>query len=293
MIQSMTGYGKADCEFQNKKITVEVKALNSKQFDLNLKVPSIYKEKELEVRNELIKELERGKIDFYISVDSNSSSEDTSAVLNASIIKGYYTQIIAISKDLGVDVPSDVMNVILRMPEVLKSDKQELSDEEWNNLIQCVRRAIKSLVDFRNQEGRALSEDIVSRINLIKSLSLELEKYENTRIEKIKVRIHQNLEEIMVSDKIDKNRFEEELIYYLEKFDITEEKVRLANHCLYFMETMNEKESVGKKLAFITQEIGREINTIGSKANDADMQKIVVKMKDELEKIKEQINNVL
>lgn len=293
MIQSMTGYGKADCEFQNKKITVEVKALNSKQFDLNLKVPSIYKEKELEIRNELIKELERGKIDFYISVDTSSNCEDTSAVLNANIIKGYYTQIVAISKDLGVDVPSDVMNVILRMPEVLKSDKQELSDEEWNNLIQCVRRAIKSLVDFRNQEGRALSEDIVSRINLIKSLSVELEKYENTRIEKIKVRIHQNLEEIMVSDKIDKNRFEEELIYYLEKFDITEEKVRLANHCLYFTETMNEKESVGKKLAFITQEIGREINTIGSKSNDADMQKIVVKMKDELEKIKEQINNVL
>lgn len=293
MIQSMTGYGKADCEFQNKKITVEVKALNSKQFDLNLKVPSIYKEKELEIRNELIKELERGKIDFYISVDTSSNCEDTSAVLNASIIKGYYTQIVAISKDLGVDVPSDVMNVILRMPEVLKSDKQELSDEEWNNLIQCVRKAIKSLVDFRNQEGRALSEDITARINLIKSLSGELEKFENTRIEKIKVRIHQNLEEIIVSDKIDKNRFEEELIYYLEKFDITEEKVRLANHCLYFMETMNEKESVGKKLAFITQEIGREINTIGSKANDADMQKVVVKMKDELEKIKEQINNVL
>lgn len=293
MIQSMTGYGKADCEFQNKKITVEVKALNSKQFDLNLKVPSIYKEKELEIRNELIKELERGKIDFYISVDTSSNCEDTSAVLNANIIKGYYTQIVAISKDLGVDVPSDVMNVILRMPEVLKSDKQELSDEEWSNLIQCVRRAIKSLVDFRNQEGRALADDIIGRINLIKNLSGELEKFENTRIEKIKVRIHQNLEEIMVSDKIDKNRFEEELIYYLEKFDITEEKVRLANHCLYFMETMNEKESVGKKLAFIAQEIGREINTIGSKSNDADMQKIVVKMKDELEKIKEQINNVL
>lgn len=293
MIQSMTGYGKADCEFQNKKITVEVKALNSKQFDLNLKVPSIYKEKELEIRNELIKELERGKIDFYISVDASSACEDTSAVLNASIIKGYYTQIVAISKDLGVEVPSDVMNVILRMPEVLKSEKQELSDEEWNYLQQCVRKAIKSLVDFRNQEGRALSEDIVSRISLIKSLSGELEKYEGTRVEKIRARIHQNLEEIIVSEKIDKNRFEEELIYYLEKFDITEEKVRLANHCLYFMETMNEKESVGKKLAFITQEIGREINTIGSKANDADMQKIVVKMKDELEKIKEQINNVL
>lgn len=293
MIQSMTGYGKADCEFQNKKITVELKALNSKQFDLNLKVPSIYKEKELEIRNELIKELERGKIDLYIAVDSNANCEDTSAVLNANIIKGYYTQIVAISRDLGVEVPVDVMNVILRMPEVLKTDKQELSDQESNNLLQCIRKAIKSLLDFRAQEGRALAEDIVNRINLIKGFAAELEKYEGTRVEKIRARIHQNLEDIIVSEKIDKNRFEEELIYYLEKFDITEEKVRLANHCIYFMETMNEKESVGKKLAFITQEIGREINTIGSKANDADMQKLVVRMKDELEKIKEQINNVL
>jgi uncharacterized protein (TIGR00255 family) len=293
MIQSMTGYGKADCEFQNKKITVEVKALNSKQFDLNLKVPSVYKEKELEIRNELIKELERGKVDFYISVDSLANCEDTGAVLNANIIKGYYVQILGISKDLGVEVPPDILNVILRMPEVLKSEKQELSDEEWQQLHKCVRKAIGSLLEFRKQEGKALSEDIVSRVTLIKNLADELEKYENVRIEKVKARIHQNLEEIIVSEKIDKNRFEEELIYYLEKFDITEEKVRLANHCSYFMETLGDKESVGKKLGFITQEIGREINTIGSKSNDADMQKIVVKMKDELEKIKEQINNVL
>jgi uncharacterized protein (TIGR00255 family) len=291
MIKSMTGYGKADCEFQQKKVTIEIKSLNSKQFDLNLKIPSIYKEKELEIRNELIKELERGKIDLYINVDSNS--EESPAIINTEIVKGYYAQIIQISKDLEISVPSDVLNVLLRMPDVLKSEKQDLTENDWSVLLDGIKKAIHALNDFRKQEGSALADDIISRVNLITGFAADLEKFENARIEKIKTRIRQNLEDNLDSDKIDKNRFEEELIYYLEKFDITEEKVRLANHCAYFLQTMQEKESVGKKLGFMTQEIGREINTIGSKSNDADMQQIVVKMKDELEKIKEQINNVL
>lgn len=291
MIKSMTGYGKADCEYQQRKVTIEIKALNSKQFDLNLKTPSLYKEKELEIRNEIVKELERGKIDFYVNVES--SGDETSSIINAGIIKGYYEQLNKISEDLGIPVPSDVLNVLLRMPDVLKSEKQELSDNDWSAFFSSIKKAINALKDFRNQEGRALSEDITNRIHLITTYAADLEKFENLRIEKIKTRIRQYLEDNLDSEKIDKNRFEEELIYYLEKFDITEEKVRLANHCAYFLQTMNENESVGKKLGFITQEIGREINTIGSKSNDADMQQLVVRMKDELEKIKEQINNVL
>lgn len=292
MIKSMTGYGKADGEYNQKKISVEIKSLNSKQLDLNLKIPSFYKEKEFDIRNELSKELERGKVDIFINMEL-LISEDTSVNINSGIIKGYFTQVTDLSKELNIAVPEDIMNTLLRLPDALKADKQELTDEEWAVLLQCIRKAIVSLKEFRAQEGRALANDIIDRIEKISTYSSNLSEFENQRVEKVKQRIRSNIEELNQKEKFDENRLEQELIFYVEKLDITEEKVRLANHNKYFLETINESESPGKKLGFITQEIGREINTIGSKANDADMQKIVVNMKDELEKIKEQVNNVL
>lgn len=291
MIKSMTGYGKADCEFQHKKITIEIKSLNSKQLDLNLKIPSFYKEKEFDIRNELSRELERGKVDFFINTEQNNEESVTN--INTGIIKSYYNQIVSLSKEMELEVPSDIMNTLLRLPDALKADKMEITEEEWRALLQCIRKALVSLNEFRGQEGDALAKDLISRIENINKYSADLAQFENQRIEKIKQRIRFNLEESSVKEKIDENRLEQEFIFYVEKLDITEEKVRLANHNKYFIETMKDTESPGKKLGFITQEIGREINTIGSKANDADMQKIVVNMKDELEKIKEQINNVL
>lgn len=291
MIKSMTGYGKAEYEFEQKKVTIEIKSLNSKQLDLNLRIPSFYKEKEFDVRNELFKELERGKVDLSINVEMNN--EDTSVCLNNSAIKGYYAQITDLAKELNLTVPEDIMNTLLRLPDALKADKQTLSEAEWNLLVVCLRKALISINNFRKQEGSALEKDIAERIAIISKYIDALAQFESQRIDKVKQRIKSNLEELISKDKIDQNRLEQEFIFYVEKLDITEEKVRLANHNKYFLETLNESESPGKKLAFITQEIGREINTIGSKANDANMQKIVVNMKDELEKIKEQINNVL
>ena len=286
----MTGYGKAECEVQSKKITVEIKSLNSKQLDLNIKIPSIYKEKEFEIRNELSRELVRGKVDFYISTDT--AVEETSVSVNTNVLRSYYQQVAETAKELNLILPDDILTSLLRLPDALKSEKQEMTDEEWNAILSNTKSAIVLLNQFRIQEGNALEKDILDRINLITSLATDLEPFETQRIEKLKVRIKQSLAELCI-EKVDQNRFEQELIYYIEKLDITEEKVRLANHCSYFLETIADAESSGKKLAFIVQEIGREINTIGSKANDADMQKIVIRMKDELEKIKEQINNVL
>jgi len=286
----MTGYGKAECEFQQKKITIELKSLNSKQLDLNVKIPSFYKEKEFDFRNEISK-LERGKIDVFVSVETNL--EDNSVCVNNGIIKGYYKQIADVSKELGLQVPADILSTILRLPDALKADKQQLPEEEWNTVLACLKSAMNMLNGFRDQEGRALEKDIVERVHKINDFVSTLEQFENMRVDKIKQRIRSNIEELISKDKVDENRLEQELIFYVEKLDITEEKVRLANHNKYFLETLKETVSPGKKLAFITQEMGREINTIGSKANDSDMQKIVVNMKDELEKIKEQINNVL
>lgn len=291
MIKSMTGYGRAEVEFQTKKITVEIKSLNSKQLDLSVRTPSVYKEKELDLRNEVSRELTRGKVELFITVDA--VDEEMPFNLNARLVKGYYQQISDISKELNIPLPDDIIATILRMPDVLKTEKQGLSDEEWATLLSCTNSAIKMLNEFRAQEGKALQKDITGRINLITTLANSLEPFETQRTQKVKQKIRQSLIEIISPDKVDENRFEQELIYYIEKLDITEEKVRLANHCTYFLEIMDEPELNGKKLGFITQEIGREINTIGSKSNDSDMQKIVVQMKDELEKIKEQINNVL
>jgi len=291
MIKSMTGYGKAECEFLSKKITVEVKSLNSKQLDVNIKLPSIYKEKELDIRNEINREINRGKVDVYISIDS--IDEEMPIAFNTKRIKAYYKQISDVTKELNLSIPDDIIATLVRLPDALKSEKQELSDEEWKALLACTINAIKILNEFRMQEGKALEKDITERINLITKLIDEIGPFEAQRIVKLKQKIKQSLTELITSDKVDENRFEQELIYYIEKLDITEEKVRLANHCTYFLETMNDPESNGKKIGFIVQEIGREINTIGSKASDADMQKIVVQMKDELEKVKEQVNNIL
>ena len=291
MIKSMTGYGKAEYEIQSKKITIEIKSLNSKQLDLNLRLPSTYKEKELDIRNEVGRELVRGKIELTIS--SDCLSEETSVNFNTSLLKAYYKQVVTVSKELNLPVQDDILSTLLRLPDVYKLDKQETSVEEWTKLMTALGLAIKSLNDFRTQEGKALETDMIERIGLLRQFSSNLEQYEKQRIEKLKQKIRQSLTEIISSEKVDENRFEQELIYYIEKLDITEEKVRLANHCSYFIDTMKESEPSGKKLGFIAQEIGREINTIGSKANDADMQKIVIRMKDELEKIKEQVNNIL
>jgi len=291
MIKSMTGYGKAECEFQSKKITIEIKSLNSKQLDLNFRIPSIYREKELDIRNEINRELVRGKIELNIS--SDCATEEASVNFNTSLLKAYYKQVVDVSKELNLPVQDDILSTLLRLPDVFKSDKQEVPEEEWTKLMSTVTLAIKSLNEFRLQEGKALEKDMTDRILLLTDLSENLVKFEMQRLTKLKQKIRQSLLELVSSDKVDENRFEQELIYYIEKLDITEEKVRLANHCSYFIETMNESEPSGKKLGFIAQEIGREINTIGSKANDADMQKIVIRMKDELEKIKEQVNNIL
>lgn len=287
----MTGYGKAECEYQLKKISIEVRALNSKQLDFNLKLPSFYKEKEVDIRNEISKELERGKIDVYINVEDGS--EESQVNINKGIVRGYYTQISEVSKELDLKVPDDILSTILRLPDALKADRQEISEKEWETILAGVHKALDMLQEFRLQEGTALAKDIKSRIENIEEYAGQLSQFETARIDKLKQRLRQTIEDYVGKDQVDNNRFEQELIYYLEKFDVTEEKVRLANHCKYFFETMAEKEANGKKLGFITQEIGREINTIGSKANDASMQKLVVKMKDELEKIKEQINNIL
>jgi uncharacterized protein (TIGR00255 family) len=291
MIKSMTGYGKAEGEFQSKKIIVELKSLNSKQLDLNVKLPFVYKEKELDLRNEINRELGRGKIEISVSLDAVNG--DSQACFNTALLKLYYKQIVDVSKELNIPISDDIMSTLLRLPDVYKTEKMEISEEEWSVLLSCTNQAIKLLNDFRVQEGSALEKDITERVQLTIQLANSLGPYEERRLAKLKQKIRQGLSEIIATEKVDENRFEQELIYYIEKLDITEEKVRLANHCSYFLETMADTESSGKKLSFIAQEIGREINTIGSKANDADMQKIVVRMKDELEKIKEQLNNIL
>ncbi len=291
MIKSMTGYGKAEGEYLQKKISIEVKSLNSKQLDLNIRIPSVYKEKELDLRNEISRELIRGKVDFTVSLDS---VDDVMPVnINSTIIKSYYQRITELALELNLSVPEDIIATLIRMPDAFKIEKHVISEEEWKILLNTAMNAIVNLNEFRSQEGVALEKDLLDRIYLIDNLTYSLEPFEIQRIEKLKQRIKNNILDIIPKEKLDLNRFEQEMIYYIEKLDITEEKVRLVNHCSYFIETINEPESNGKKLGFITQEIGREINTIGSKANDVDIQKIVITMKDELEKIKEQLNNVL
>ena len=290
-MKSMTGFGKAECVNNQRKFIIEIRTLNSKQADLIIKIPNTYKDRELEIRNELLTQLQRGKIELYITMDGGL--EDTMMQFNEIAIRDYYRQMVDIAARNHIPLPADILNSIVRLPEALKPERQEPDEHEWQMLLEGIRQAMQQVNSFREQEGLALLDDVSNRIQLIESYITEVEKYEPQRIEYIKNRLHQNLTEYAGENIVDQNRFEQELIYFIEKIDINEEKVRLRNHCMYFVSTMNEGDGVGKKLGFIAQEIGREINTIGAKANNADMQQIVIQMKDELEKIKEQILNVL
>lgn len=292
MIQSMTGYGKATAELPDKKINVEIKSLNSKAMDLSTRIAPLYREKEIEIRNEIAKALERGKVDFSLWIEKKDACELVTPI-NQDVVVAYYERIRAISKATGIPVPEDWFATLLRMPDVMtKNDIQELTEEEWKAVHATVLQAIQSLVDFRKQEGAALEKKFREKIANISNLLITVEPYEKERIEKIKERITDALEKTISVD-YDKNRLEQELIYHIEKLDINEEKQRLSNHLKYFINTMEDGNGQGKKLGFIAQEMGREINTLGSKSNHAEMQKIVVQMKDELEQIKEQVLNVM
>ncbi|NDW17955.1 YicC family protein [Dysgonomonas sp. 216] len=291
MIQSMTGFGKAKTELETRKITIEIKSLNSKQLDLSVRIPSLYKEKEMALRNMLAKKLERGKVEFAIYIENIGT--ETSTQINHNIIEGYYNQINESAGKLGVAPPTDWFKVLLRLPDTLKYEAQELDEKEWSLIDATINKAVEQIIDFRKQEGQSLSALFETKISNISQLMTDIEPFESERIEKVKQRIIEALQKIENFD-YDKNRFEQEMIYYIEKLDINEEKVRLKNHLDYFIETMKDTGSgQGKKLGFIAQEMGREINTMGSKSNHAEMQRIVVQMKDELEQIKEQVLNVL
>jgi uncharacterized protein (TIGR00255 family) len=289
----MTGFGKAETEFEYKKISVEIKSLNSKQCDVNLRMPNVYREKEMDLRTELLKKIQRGKIDVSFIVDKSKENNCT-IIFNEEIFKAYFEKIKAAGNQISVDVHSpEIIHAILRLPEVFETEKKELNPDEWAVAYTCLEEALKAFDTFRAKEGLVLIDDILHRVAKIEALLVSVEPYEKERIETIKTRIDNNLNEILPAMAIDKNRFEQELIYYLEKIDITEEKVRLKQHCSYFKQTVEQEAMPGRKLGFIAQEMGREINTLGSKANEANIQQIVVKMKDELEKIKEQLLNVL
>ena len=291
MIQSMTGYGKAVVAYEEKKIHVEVKSLNSKQLDLNTRIAPLYREKEMEMRQMVAEALIRGKVDMSVWIEKDMVADPTP--INAALVENYYQQIKDISGKTGIPVPEDWFYTLLRMPDVLtKTEVEELEDAEWDAVRGAVQEALKNLVDFRIQEGAALQKKFSEKIDNIERLLGEIEPYETSRVEKIKARIIDGLQQIP-GVEYDKNRLEQELIYYIEKLDISEEKQRLTNHLKYFRDTMAEPAGQGKKLGFIAQEMGREINTTGSKSNQAEMQNIVVKMKDELEQIKEQVLNAL
>ena len=291
MIQSMTGYGKVVVAYKDKKINVEIKSLNSKQLDLQTRIAPLYREKEMEIRQMIAKAVERGKVDFAIWIEKETGVDPTP--VNAALVENYYCQLKAVAQKVGIPEPQDWLYTLTRMPDVLTRTEQEvLADDEWRVVQQGVEQAIAALVDFRTQEGAALEKKFNEKIDNIEALLASIEPYEKSRVEKIRARIVDGLLQIP-GVEYDKNRLEQELIYYIEKLDISEEKQRLTNHLKYFRETMREGHGQGKKLGFIAQEMGREINTTGSKSNLAEMQNIVVQMKDELEQIKEQVLNAL
>lgn len=285
----MTGFGKAIKEIAGKKITVEIRSINSKQFDLNLRLPSSYREKESDIRKEILSTLERGKIDFLLFFEAAEATKKVT--LDKAAAKAYYTEIKSLADELKLD-PTDILATLLKMPDVISAEREEPNENEWNGVKSAIGEAVAATDKFRIAEGKELEKDFKMRIGKIMELLEKIAACEGERMETIKMRITNNLAEVIPPEKTDKNRFEQELIYYLEKIDITEEKLRLKTHCDYFLTTMKE-DSAGRKLGFITQEIGREINTIGSKANHAEIQRLVVQMKDELEKIKEQLLNIL
>lgn len=291
MIKSMTGYGKAVAETPQKKITIELKSLNSKQLDLNAKVPWLYKEKEPEMRTLISQRLNRGKIDLVIYFDI--IEDEGIPVINKAIVRNYYNQMKEISDELNINIDNQILSTIMKLPDALKTEKPELQEEEWKLVKEKLTDSLDMLDLYRIEEGRSIDLDLKKSMSRIRSALETIETFEEGRIAKVREKLISILKENNGTENIDKNRFEQELIFYLEKFDINEEKVRLQKHCDYFLETMATNAPNGKILGFIAQEIGREINTIGSKANDASIQKLVVMMKDELEKIKEQANNIL
>ena len=288
-LRSMTGFGKAEVQTANKKVTVEVKSLNSKQLDLNVRMPSLYREKELDLRGWLTERIQRGKADVLVYYESLDAEKRMA--INKQLMESYYRDLKEVADKVGM-AGGDFLNALIRIPDVMKPESQEMDEAEWNGVMSAVKEAYQRFDQYRSIEGAKLKEEFAMRIQLILKYRADLQAPLEARITKIKEKLRSNLEELIPADKIDSNRFEQELIYYLERLDISEEQQRLLTNCEHFLEEL-DGESQGKKLRFISQEIGREITTIGSKANDADMQRLVVQMKDELEKIKEQINNVL
>lgn len=286
MIQSMTGFGKASLQLPTKKITVEIKSLNSKGLDLNTRMPSVFREMELGLRNQISQRLERGKVDFSLYVEV--TGEETTSKINVPIVNSYINQMKAVIPTADA---TELLKMAVRMPDALKTERDEIDATEWKQIQTVIDEAMENIANFRKDEGASLEKEFQLRISNINNLMTEAVSYDAERVETVKTRLRTALEELKVN--VDENRFEQELIFYLEKYDITEEKVRLGNHLNYFIETLNGTEANGRKLGFITQEMGREINTMGSKSNHTEMQKLVVMMKDELEKIKEQVLNVL
>ena len=292
MIKSMTGFGKTTVEVNNKKIIIEIKSLNSKQFDMNLRMPPLYREKEMEVRALVKEQLDRGKIDMIIYFDNAETGKNGS--INRPVVIEYFHQLVEISEQLGMEPDKNgLLQTVMRFPDTLQVKNEELEEEEWQALCDGINQALTAINNFRLQEGQALAKDIRHRVLLIQELASQVPPFEQQRIVSIRQRLQEKINEWTDITNIDQNRLEQEIVYYLEKLDITEEKVRLANHCKYFLETIEKEDAPGRKIGFIAQEMGREINTLGSKANDHDMQKLVVLMKDELEKIKEQSLNIL
>jgi uncharacterized protein (TIGR00255 family) len=296
MIRSMTSYGKATTLVGGAKaITIEIRSLNSKQLDINTRIPMVFREKELELRAEISRVLERGKVDLFIGIENEG--ETSGYIVNRGLARQYFNEIVELADEWHQPVGDDIISAILRLPDVLKTDREELNEEDWNAVKSALGEALEQADEFRLHEGALLQNDMSQRVILIGNLLTRVEPLEKMRITNLRERFERNQHEFVENspklEKFDENRFEQEIFWYLEKLDVTEEKLRLRKHCEYFLETLGSKESNGRKLGFVTQEIGREINTLGSKAYDADIQKIVVQMKDELEKIKEQLGNVL
>jgi uncharacterized protein (TIGR00255 family) len=291
MIKSMTGFGKSTIEMPDKVVSIEIKSLNSKQLDLNTRLPSLYREKDLEIRSFIGQKLHRGKIDLTLIIEPKG--EETNFFINKKLALKYFEELKELSALIPEQPDTDYLRILVRMPEVLRSEKEELDEQEWNLIRGGIDQTLSQVTEFRDREGKVIEDDFRTRINLILEMLDGVKPFEDDRIRSLREKIVSQLSEIQTTGGYDPNRLEQEMIYYLEKLDITEEKIRLRKHCEYFLEVVDQQESNGKKLSFIAQEIGREINTLGSKANDVHIQKLVIQMKDELEKIKEQLLNIL
>ena len=291
MLISMTGFGRANTEYKEKKIIIDIKTLNSKSTDITTRIPNFYREKEIALRKLLASELQRGKIDFCMFVEINGG--ETSTKFSDKIILNYYNQLKTLCDTNNIPISNDILSSIIRMPDVMTTNSENLNDEEWEYILISIKQAIEECKNFRQHEGNILAQDIISNLNSITELLSQVPQYEAERINVLKERLNHSLKEIVDTANIDANRYEQEIIFYFEKFDINEEKVRLKKHCDYFLQTLNSENFAGKKLGFIAQEMGREINTLGAKANHVEIQKLVIMMKDELEKIKEQVLNAL